>query len=112
MDVEVGGRLVHQEEIRRIDEKLHQVESGLLAAAQDRGLLEDIILAEEEGTENPPGIILGEFAVASPDLFEDRLVGVERGGTVLAEVANLRIRPLGALPLLELEHSSEDLEQG
>ena len=39
VDVEVRGRLVHEEEVRRIDEELDEVQARLLAAAQHLGLL-------------------------------------------------------------------------
>ena len=48
MDVEVGSRFVHQQEVRRVDEELDQVEPALLAAAQDGGLFKDLLFAEHE----------------------------------------------------------------
>lgn len=58
VDVEVGGRLIHEQKIRRVDQELHQIQAGLLAAAQDGGLLVNVILPEEEGAEDATGVVL------------------------------------------------------
>ena len=102
VDVEVGCGLVHEEEVWRIDEEFYKIQPGLLPSAQDRGFLEDVILAKEEGAENAPGIIFGEFAIGGLDLVEDRFVRVERGRAVLAEVTDLRIRAFDPFSFLEL----------
>ena len=108
----MGGRLVHEEEVRRVDQEFDEVKAGLFSTAQDGGLLVDVILAEEEGPKDAAGIVLGEFAVTGFHLIEDGLVRIEGSGTVLAEIADLSIRSLDSLPFLELEHAGKDLKQG
>ena len=47
-DIEVGCRLVHQEKVRGIHQKLHEVEAGFFSTAEDGGLFVDVIALEEE----------------------------------------------------------------
>jgi hypothetical protein len=73
VDVEVGGGLIHEEEVGGIDEELDEVEAALLAAAEDAGFLVDLVLAEEEGAEDGAGVVFAESAVAGHDFLEDGL---------------------------------------
>ena len=111
-DVEVGGGLVHQQEVGRVDEELDQVEAALFAAAEHLGQLVDLLLAEHEAAEDGARLVLAQVGSAGQDLVEDGLLGVEGIGAVLAEVAELGVVPDLALALLELEHAGHDLEQG
>jgi hypothetical protein len=47
-DVEVGRRLVHEEKVRGIHQKLHEVETGFFSTAEDGSLFVDVIALEEE----------------------------------------------------------------
>lgn len=87
-DIKVRGGLVHQEEVRGINQELDEVESGFFAAAEDSGFLKDVVAFEEEGAENASGFVLAERAVRGEDFVEEGIVGIKRGGTVLAEVAD------------------------
>ena len=58
VDVEMGRWLVHEQKIRGIYQEFDQIQTGLLSAAQDGGLLEDVILSEKEGAEDASGVIL------------------------------------------------------
>ena len=51
-DIEMRRRLIHEQEIRRIEQQLHQREARLFAAAQDGHRLEDIVAAKEERAEH------------------------------------------------------------
>jgi hypothetical protein len=47
-DVEVGRRLVHQQQVGRVDEEAGEGEAGFLAAGEHGDLLVNVVLAEEE----------------------------------------------------------------
>ena len=47
-NVEVGRRLVHQQQVGRIEEQLHQSQAGLLTTAEHGHFFEDVVIPEEE----------------------------------------------------------------
>ena len=51
-DVEVRRRLVHEQQVRRIEQQLHEREARLLAAAEHGDGLEDIVAAKQERAEH------------------------------------------------------------
>ena len=110
-DVEVGGGLVHQQQVGRIDQELNEVQPALLAAAQDCGRLVDLFLAEHERTQDGPGFVFAECRCAGEHLFDDVLVGVEAVGPVLAEVAEFGIVAQVSDPLLRFYDAGDDFEQ-
>jgi len=59
-DVEVGGRLVHQENIRGIDEELDEVEAGFFATAENGRFFEDVVSLEKEGAKDAAGLVFAE----------------------------------------------------
>ena len=69
-DVEVGRRLVHEEEVGRIDEEFHEVEPGFLSAGKDAAFFLHIRAAEKEGAEDGAGVFLAEGGAGSHDLVE------------------------------------------
>ena len=48
VDVEVGRRLVHEEEVRRVHQEFDEVEPTFFTAAQNPGFFVNVILAEKE----------------------------------------------------------------
>src|SRR5215472_10396230 len=46
--VQVRGRFIHEQKVRRIQQEFDQREATFFAPAEDRDLLENIITAEEE----------------------------------------------------------------
>ena len=59
----MGRRLVHEEEVGRVDEEFDEVEPALFAAAEDFGFLVDVVFSEKEGAENAAGVVFAEIAV-------------------------------------------------
>src|SRR5262245_18021659 len=51
--VEMRRRLIHEQEVRRIEQQLHELEPALLAAAQDVHALEHVVAAEKKTAEQP-----------------------------------------------------------
>jgi hypothetical protein len=89
-DVEVRRRLVHQQQVGRVDEEAGEREAGLLAAGEDGGLCEDVVLAEEEGAEHGAGLLLGELVLVRAQLhhvLENGEVEFHVVAAVLREVA-------------------------
>ena len=54
-DVEVRRRLVHEQQVRRIEQQLHEREPAFFAAAQHADGLEDVVPAEQERAEHGAG---------------------------------------------------------
>ncbi len=74
----------------------------------------DIILSEQEAAEH--GARVGFLEVAGGaraihDFLEDGFIGVEGGGAVLAEVAELGVETEFAVAFLELENAGDDFEE-
>jgi len=65
----------------------------LFAAAEDLGLLVDFVLPEKEGAEDGAGFVFAEVLAALHDFLQDGPSRVERGGAVLAEIAESCIQP-------------------
>jgi hypothetical protein len=113
-DVEVRRRLVHQEEVRRLDEEAREREARLLAAGEDGHLLVDVVLAEEEGAEDRAALLLGELVLVRPQLhhvLEDRRAGGEVIEAVLGEVAGDDVAAELARPALDRDDAGQDLEE-
>src|SRR3954469_14810447 len=87
MDIEVRRRLVHQEQVRRIDEELDEVQPRFFAAAEDCGLFVDVVLAKKKGAENAPRIFFAQVVASVHDFLQDALGRIEGGGAVLREIA-------------------------
>ena len=69
-DVQVGGGLIHQKKVGRVDEKLDEVQSRLLATAENGCFFVDIILSEKKGTQNAASFVFTECAAAGHDFLE------------------------------------------
>ena len=74
VNVEMRGGLVHEQQVWRIDEKLDQIEPALFAAAQNGGLLENVVLAEQERAENAARLVLRAAAARWRSLPRARCV--------------------------------------
>ena len=57
VNVQMRRWLVHEQQVGRIDEELHQVQAALLAAGKHAALLVHLLLAEQEAAQNRAGII-------------------------------------------------------
>ena len=75
----MGRRLVHQEEVRRLDEDAGEGEAGFFAAGEDGDVLVDVVFAEEEAAEHGAGLLLGELVLVGAQfhhVFKDGQVGL------------------------------------
>ena len=110
-DVEVGRRLVHQQQVGRVEQQLHQGEPRLLAAAQHGDLLEDVVVAEEEAAEQRTDVELGDPGRRVGGLLQDGPVRLEHLGAVLGEVPDLHPQPEVALAGLLRQDAGQELEE-
>src|ERR1035441_8944911 len=61
VDVEVRGRFVHEQEVRRVHEELDEIQPAFFAAAQNFCQLVNVVLAEHEGTQHGAGLVLAHL---------------------------------------------------
>ena len=60
-DVQVGRRLVHEQQVRRIDEELHEVQAALFTTGEHLALLVHVLALEEEAAEDAAGLVFTDF---------------------------------------------------
>ena len=89
--VQVRGRLVHEQQVRRVQQQLHQRQPALLAAAQHLDLLEHIVAAEEETAEQRADELLGQALRRVERLFEHGALRVQHLHAILRVVAGLGV---------------------
>ena len=58
--VQVGGRLVHEQEVGRVEQELDEGEPAFFAAAEDVHLFEDVVAAKEEAAEEGADELFGD----------------------------------------------------
>ena len=91
VDVEVRRRLVHQQKVRRVDEKLHQIDPTLFAPGEDFALFEDVFPAEQEAAENGTGVIFAQGRTHPHHFIHHRAFRLESGAPMLAEIPQLEL---------------------
>ena len=109
--VQVRGRLVHEQQVRRVQEQFHQRQAALLAAAQHLDLLEHIVAAKEETAEQGADELLGQALRGIERLLEHGAVQVQHVHAILRVVAGLGVVAERALARLRREHAPENLQQ-
>ena len=62
-DIEVSRGFVHEQKVRGIYQKLHEVEAGLFSAAEDGCFFMYVVTLEEERAKNAAGFVFAEGAV-------------------------------------------------
>ena len=111
LDVEVGRRLVHEEEIRRLHEDAGESEAGFFATGKDADGFMDVVFAEEEGAENGSGLLFGELIFVRAqrhDVFENGHAGIEVIESVLREVAGNDVATEFANAAVDGDDAGED----
>src|ERR1035438_7920812 len=90
--VKMGGRLVHQQQVGRVQQQLHQRQAALFASAQHFDFLEYIITAEEETAEEGADELLGQALRCVEGLLEHRTIRVQhvRSEEHTSELQSLR----------------------
>ncbi len=108
----MGGGLVEEKEVRRVEEELAEGEAAFFTAAEDGDGFEDIVAAEEEAAEEIADELFRLTVFDVHGFFEDRPFELEHFGAVLGEVAGADIVSGGAGAGLGREDSGHDFEHG
>src|ERR1039458_1165925 len=111
VDVEVRGRFVHQQQVRRIHEELDEIQPAFFTAAQNFRQLVNVVLAEHEGTQHGAGLVLAHFWGTGQNFVEHGLLRVERGGAMLAEITDLGVVAEVAFAFLKFHRAGENFDQ-
>src|SRR5207249_9302006 len=69
-NVQMRGRLVHQNQVGRVEEEFHQRQAALLAAAQDAHFFEYVVAAKEKAAEHGPDELLRDALRRVERFFE------------------------------------------
>ena len=88
LEVEMVGRLVQHQEVRRVVEHLGHDETGLLAARQHAARLLDIVAGEAEAARERLQRARPRLREGRVERFEHRLLAVQQIHRVLREVAH------------------------
>ena len=75
-DIKVRRGLIHEENVRRIDEEFDKVEAALFPSAEDAGHFVDFLFAEHERPEDTAGLIFAQGGCGFEDFGEDGIVRV------------------------------------
>ena len=107
LDVEVVGRLVEDQHVRRLGEQLGQQEPAPLAAGEELDQAPRPLGREEEVlqvAEDVPGLAVDRDRVVLADVLLDGLLLVERG-LQLVEVGDLQVGAVADRPLARASSS-------
>ena len=77
-DVQVGRGLIHEKDVRRINEEFHEIHAAFFATAEDFALLEHILFLEEEGAKNGAHIIFTEQGRGVLNFFQNATFRLQR----------------------------------
>ena len=114
LDIQVRRRLIHEEEVRRLDENTGEGEAGFFTTGEDRDGFVDIVFAEKKSAEDGAGLLLGELVFNGAqrhDVFENAHAGIEVVETVLGEVAGHDVGAELAGAALRGDDVGENLEE-
>ena len=109
--VEVRRRLVHQQEVRRVEKKLHERESALLAAAEHGDRFEHVVAGEQERAEHGARGLLGHRLGRVERLGEHGAFGIQHLDAVLGVVTGFHVQAELARAGLDRQDPREELEQ-
>ena len=101
--VEVRRRLVHEQQVGRIEQQLDQAEARFFAAREDADFLEGVVALEEERAENGARGHFGHRIRNAHHLLQNRAGRVEHVDAVLRVVADLDVVAELALALLDFQ---------
>src|ERR1043166_293009 len=107
----MGGWLVHEQQVRRIEEQFHQREPAFLAAAQHTHALEHVVAAEKKTAEQRADELFGDTLRRVERLFEHGVGRVEHVHAILRVVTGLGVVTEFARAGLRLEHAAENFQQ-
>ena len=110
-DIQMGGGLIHQEKVGRIEEKFDEGEAGFFPSAEDSHRFEDIVSAKKKGTENGSGGLLADGVGGVEDRFKNLMLHVERIPSMLGEVSDPDIVAEESFAALNGEGSTQKFEK-
>ena len=90
-DIEMRRRLVHQQQIRRIEQQLDQREPRLFSAAQHAVVLENVVAAKKKRAEHRARRLFGDRVRHVARGFQHRLLRIEHLDPILRKIADLHI---------------------
>ena len=108
--VEVGGGLIHEEEVWGFQEHTHEGEAAFFATAEDSNELEDIVTAKQKGAEEGAGQLLTGATGKIHGGLKHGVLHVQRVTAILGEVTELGVVSGLDLAALGGEHTCEELQ--
>src|SRR5205085_84774 len=110
-DIEVRRRLIHQEQVRRIQQQPNEGKACLFSAAQDRRRLKNIVAAKKKGAENSPRDLFRYRIGHVPRRFQHGHFRIEHVDPILRKITDLYVVPDLTRSILHGQHSSQQLQQ-
>ncbi len=108
----MGGGLVHQKEIRWIEEDFDQGETRFFSSAEDADGFKDIVTTEKKGTENSSSGLFAYGIRRIEDGLEYFVFHIESVAAVLRKVANAYVMSGGSFSTLDGNGPAEEFEEG
>ncbi len=105
--VEVGGGLIHQQEIRRIKQQFYKGQPALFATAQYGDTLEHVIAAKQERAQDRPRGLFTHRLGGVEHFLQYRHFGIKHINAMLGIVTDLDVQAEFARSLLDREHAGQ-----
>ena len=110
--VEVRGRFIHEQQVGRIQQQLHQREPAFFSTAQHADFLEHVVAAEQETAEQGADELLGDALRRVERLFQHGAAGIEHVHAILRVVSGFDVVAEFAFARLRRDVGRENLQQG
>ena len=107
----MGGGLVHQKEIRWIEEDFNQGETRFFSSAEDANGFKNIVTTEKKGTEDSSGGLFAHGIGGIEDGFEHFVFHIKSVTAVLGKVADAHVMSGGAFSALDGNGPAEEFEK-
>src|ERR1035441_2175702 len=104
--------LIHEKQVRLIQQQLPQRQPALLPAAEHLDLLEHIVTAEQKTAEQRADELLRQALRSVERLFEHGVVQVQHIDAILRVIAGLDVVAESVRALLRRQDAPEYLQQG
>jgi len=108
----MGGGLVHQKEIRWIEEDFDQGETRFFSSAEDANGFKNIVTTEKKRTENGTSGLFTHRIRGIEDGFEYLVFHIKCVAAVLGKVADAYVMSCGAFSTLDGNGPAEKFEEG
>ena len=109
--VQVGGRLVHQQEVGRIHQEFDQAEPRFFPAGKNADAFFHIQPPEQEGTQDGTRFFLPDFSAAFHDFLQHGIFRIQVFRSRLGEVADARRGTGSALSGVNGDDARQDFEK-